>query len=347
MYGSRAAMRLVPEPVNTPTPQPTNTPTPKPTETPEPDVAVQPMRSGIVLSPMVHDYQRMNNCGPVAVLMTLSYYGQSHPQRAVAEALRPSPEDVSVSADEAASYVRDQGLHAVVRLGGTTRILRELLSNGIPVMTPHLLNTEEDIGHFTVVRGYDQGSDTFVINDSYYGPERYVPVSEYMRLWEPYERTYVPVYRPDQEPVVAAILGADWDPTENVARYVSEQREVVERNPSANTWMSLGYGLYRAGQYEEAVQAYAQAVEYGLSRRTLWYTAWPAASLNALSRHTEALSLANAALGQNPASSEMLLERGAALEGLGREAEAVDAYRLAARYAPYLARAQDALHNSQ
>ncbi|MDP9352170.1 MAG: tetratricopeptide repeat protein, partial [Chloroflexota bacterium] len=187
----------------------------------------------------------------------------------------------------------------------------------------------------------------FVINDSYYGPERYVPVSEYMRLWEPYERTYVPVYRPDQEPVVAAILGADWDPTENVARYISEQREVVERNPSANTWMSLGYGLYRAGQYEEAVQAYAQAVEYGLSRRTLWYTAWPAASLNALSRHTEALSLANAALGQNPASSEMLLERGAALEGLGREAEAVDAYRLAARYAPYLARAQDALHNSQ
>lgn len=343
VYGGRAAMRLVPKPANTPTPVPTR----EPTATPKPEVSVRPTRNAVLLGPMTHDYQRMNNCGPVAVLMTLSYYGQQHAQSEVAYALRPSPDDVSVSSDEAARYVRDQGLHALVRLGGTPSLLRELLSNNIPVMTPHLLNTEEDIGHFTVIRGYDQGSDTLIINDSYYGPERYVPVEQYMKLWEPYERTYMPVYTAEQEPIVRAILGADWDESENAYRYVAQQRGVVARDPNTDTWMSLGYGLYRAGEYGEALAAYENAVEYGLSKRVLWYTAWPSAALNELGRHTEALRLADSALAQNLASSEALLERGNALRGLGRYSEAYEAYRLASRYAPYLLSAQVALEQSQ
>ncbi len=376
VLGSRAAMRLVPTPTPTPSPAPTNTPLPtktptprleptntptptptavptntptlrlEPTATPTPRAALEqaPMRR--VLGPMVHEYQRMNNCAPVAVQMTLSYFGVERAQAAVAYDLRPSPDDVSVNAGETAAYMRGQGLHAMVRLGGTPQILRALLANDIPVMAPHLLNDHEDIGHFTVVRGYDRAADTLIINDSYYGPSRVLSVSAYLRLWDPYERIFVPVYRPAQAPIVREILGADWDAQANAERYVRQQRAVVDADPSAETWMSLGYGLYVAGEYDGAVDAYRTAVRYGLSRRTLWYTAWPAAALNQLGAHTEALSLANSALTANPASSEMLTERGNAEAGLGNRARAEEAWNLANRYAPYLAAAREAAAGS-
>lgn len=358
--GGRAAMRLMPTPTVTPSPVPTNTPTPTPspvptntptprpdpTSTPEARVEVQQVPMRWVLGPMVHDYQRMNNCAPVSVQMTLSYFGIQRAQAAVAYDLRPSPEDVSVNAGETAAYMRSQGLHALVRLGGTPQMLRELLANNIPVMAPHLLNDHEDIGHFTVVRGYDRAADTLIINDSYYGPSRAVSVSEYLRLWDPYERTFVPVYRPAQEPIVREILGPDWDAQVNAERYVRQQRAVVDASPSAETWMSLGYGLYVAGEYDEAVDAYRTAVRYRLSRRTLWYTAWPAAALNQLGQHSEALSLANSALAANPVSSEMLMERGNALEGLGNRARAEESWTLADRYAPYLSAAREAAAGS-
>jgi hypothetical protein len=329
----RAAMPLMPAPTPTATPEPTVTP--EPTATPEPRVRLRTVGTSRLLGPMSHEYQRMNNCGPVAVLMTLSYFGHHIPQAEVAYDLRPSPADVAVGADEAAAYMEEFGLRAVVRVGGDPRLLRRLVANGIPVMTPHLLNDYEDIGHFTVVRGYDTRTGTLVLNDSYYGPERYVAVSEYVRLWEPYERMFVPVYRPEQEPVVRAILGDDWDEDANDARYVREQRAVVDAAPRADTWMSLGYGLYRAGEYGDAVTAYERALAYGLSRRTLWYSAWPATALSRTGRHAEALRLADSALAENPASSEMLLARGRALRGLGRDAEAAESDRQAAEYAPY------------
>ncbi len=345
VMGGRAAIRQLP----TPTPVPTNTPVPTPTSTPTP--LPQPMSTPVtsaaipatrVLGPMSHEYQRMNNCGPVTVLMTLSYFGQQHSQAAVANALRPSPHDASVGAVEMVGYLREQGLHGVVRLGGTTDLLRAFVANGIPVMVPHLLNSHEDIGHFTVLRGYDKTSNTFLINDSYYGPNRYVPVSEYMRLWEPYERAFIPVYRPAQEPIIRELLGADWDVGYNARRYVGEARTLVANNPSAETYMSLGYGLYVAGDYGGAVEAYRTAVRYGLSKRTLWYAMWPAAALNRTGQHGEALELTRTALAQNPAASEMLVEKGNALVGLGRRAEAREAYRLAREYAPYLPEARKA-----
>lgn len=332
LLGGRALVGALPEPSP---PRPANTPTPRPqpTATPAAEITLPRVR---VLGPMAHDYQKMNNCGPVATLMALSYYGDSLPQAKVAFDLRPNPRDVSVSAVEAAQYVRSRGLGAAFRLGGTPELIRRFVANGIPVMAPHLLNDHEDIGHFTVVRGYDLSNDTFVINDSYYGPSRNVPVSEYLQLWEPYERAFVPVYRPAQEPLVRELLGADWDPAANARRYVEEQRRAVAGRRSGETLMSLGYGLYVAGRHAEAVEAYRAARDEGLSRRTLWYTAWPAAALNKTGRYDEALSLANTALAQNPASAEMLVEKANALSGLGRAGEAAEARRLAQRYAPYL-----------
>lgn len=310
-------------------------------------IFAKPVPDNWLLGPMTHDYQRLNNCAPTATMMALSYFGWQHTQADVAYALRPSALDVSVTAAEVVRYVQEHGLHAVVRVGGTPGLMRRLVANNVPIIGLHLLNTWEDIGHFSVLRGYDRASDTFILNDSNNGPMQYVPVAQYMELWEPYERAYIAVYRPWQEPVVRAILGEDWDATANARRYARDQVAIAEAEPSATAWMSAGYGLYLLGEYEDAVQAYREAQRYGLSRRVLWYASWPAAALNQLGKHTEALLLANAALVQTPASSEMLLERGNALLGLGRQSDAIQDYALAVEYAPYLISAREALSRAR
>ncbi len=308
-----------------------------------PEVAVKPAPTKWLLGPMAHDYQSYNNCAANTTMMTISYFGLQHTQYSVGELLRPNQSDVNVTPSEVMQFVKGQGLGAVVRLGGTPELVRRLVANDIPVMLEHLLDAGGDIGHYSVVRGYDRASDTFIVNDGNKGPMRYIPVSEYMRLWEPYQRTYIPIYRPSQEVIVREILGPHWDAEYNPREYAQEARSVVAARPSAEAWMNLGYALYLAGEYQAAVEAYYNAREYGISPHALWYTAWPAAALNRVERYSEALSLTDSTLAEVPVSGEMLLERGNALLGLGRSSEAARDFRLALQYSPSLWQAREAL----
>ena len=80
-------------------------------------------------------WQTWNNCGSAILAMNMSYYGHLVNQADIGAVLRPYMDDKNVSPEELAGFARTQGLHAVVRVNGNTGRLRQLLDDGIPVLS--------------------------------------------------------------------------------------------------------------------------------------------------------------------------------------------------------------------
>jgi Flp pilus assembly protein TadD len=98
---------------------------------------------------------------------------------------------------------------------------------------------------------------------------------------------------------------------------------------------------FRAGRYEEALQAYqAQVAEHP---RNSGLRTSLAACYGALGRYEEALAQLDEAEKLDPVSPEVHHNRAVVFERLGRTADAVAAYRTARRYAPHYQPARDAL----
>ncbi|MEK6717643.1 MAG: C39 family peptidase, partial [candidate division NC10 bacterium] len=96
-------------------------------------------------------------------------------------------------------------------VNGSTDTLQRLIANGIPVLVAGWLKADEDIGHYRLVKGYDRTAGVLIVNDSYLGPDLRFPLAYFDALWWPFNRVYVPIYRPQQEEVVRAIVGGDAD----------------------------------------------------------------------------------------------------------------------------------------
>lgn len=330
-------------------PEPVATAKAAPTPTAEPPlVRFVPLPRRSLLYPMSHAYQTWNNCGPVAALMALSYYGVTVSQPQAASALKPHPQDKSVSDEEMVNYLASFGLESRILINGNFDTIEMLISKGIPVVLNHRLSLREDAGHYTVARGYDKDAGVMVINDSYYGPERRVSYSEIERLWEYFNRRYIPVYRTQDRPLVDAILDADAKESTMLQRALAANQARVNETPNnANAWANLGETHFLLNNYSAAVSAWERAQKLGLYERILWYTYWPATAYNALGLRQEALAIAQRAIAQEPASPEMLFEQGLAYMALGDKLRARQALNQAivymSNYAPELKKARRAL----
>ena len=301
-----------------------------------------------LLPAVQQQYQTMNNCGPATAAMALGFFGYQVSQEAARQALRPGGyDDKNVLPEEIAAYLGGFGLEARVRVAGDVDRLRALLANGIPVVVHQLLASEagkHDIGHYAVVRGYDDAAGVVISQDSYYSPGRRLPYAEFDRLWRPFNRRYLPVFRPHDAPLVRAILGDDWDEAANWARAQHAAEDEINRSPpDAYTWFNLGDSHLGQDDALTATYAYERALALGLPPRHLWYQIGPLTAHNRAGHHRRALELAQRALATEGTLAEVHLERGLALLGLGQPAAALEAFRLAARYGPALAPAHEML----
>ncbi len=316
-----------PTPTLTPaaTPEPTEEPTPTPTPTPE------PLPPSAYLEPMTHAYQTWNNCSAVSASMVLSYFGITRTQEQLGPVFRPNPGDKHVEPPQFVAFFPEYGLRTRVVEGGSIDVVKRLVAAGFPVITPQWLDHKPDaIGHYRVVRGYDDGRGGFIVNDSMFGPDVLLPYGEFEELWRAFNYRYLPVYRPEDEPRVLAILGEDADPQRNYQRALALfQRLAEERPDDAYVWFSIGTSYFLLGDYQAAVQAYERAEAIGLPPKMLWYQFWPVAAYNNIGHHQRALELATAQIATAGTFGEMRYERGRAFEAMGNLDAAIAEYRRA------------------
>lgn len=345
--GDLALVTPTPEPSPTPVPPATPTAAPEPTPTPLPTPTPQPtpVPDNVFLEPMSHEFQTWNNCAAVSAAMVLSYFGIQRTQAQLGPLLRPNSGDKHVEPHQLVRLLEQFGLRARVLEGGSLERIEELVAAGFPVITPQWLDHKPDaIGHYRVVRGFDRRQGVVFVNDSMIGAGVAMPYAEFEELWRAFAFRYIPVYRPEDEPRVLAILGEDADPRRNVERANQLIRELVAQHPDdAYLWFSLGTTEYLLGNIDAALAAYERAAAIGLPPKMLWYQFWPVSAFVDAGQYQRALELAAAQIASAGVFGEMHYERGRAFEALGQTNAAIAEYRRALDDDANLQAARDAL----
>ncbi|MGA7669108.1 MAG: C39 family peptidase [Nitrolancea sp.] len=346
-----SAAPSTPTPAATP-PQPTAiaiyvlTVTPVPaTPTPSPSPTSEPLPATAHLDPMTHAYQTWNNCSAVSASMVLSYFGISRSQEELATVFRPNLNDKHVDPMQLVRFFPEFGLKANLYEAGSIDTIKRLIANGIPVMAPQWLDFKPDaIGHYRVIRGYDDERGGFLVNDSMIGSDVFFSYTDFEKLWRAFDYRYIPVYLPEDQEKVAAIIGPDMDRQANLLRALSLFTDLAQKNPNdAYYRFSIGTGFFELGNYSEAVAAYEKAESIGLPPKMLWYQFWPVTAYNEVGNYQRALELATAQIVQTGTFGEMRYERGRAYEAMGNWNAALAEYRQAMVDDSNLQSARDAL----
>jgi tetratricopeptide (TPR) repeat protein len=290
--------------------------------------------------------QSFNNCGPATTSMILQYFGFNVDQNQTKAALRTNPDDKNVFTYEMANYLRkDYGIESKLLYGGDIQLIKKLLANGFYVVLEDWLHPNEDIGHVTIIRGFDDDQGVLIADDSFIGVNITYPYEQFVQTqWKPFNYEYLPVYEAGNEDLLKAIVGQVWDSKfmyERAAKLA--QSEIAQDGRDMYAWFNLGTSLYGLEKYEEAKQAFEKSKSLGWPKRMLWYQIQPIQTYNALGEYARAMELADVALVGNDSFAEAHLEKAIAYKGLGNTQRAREEAERALFFYPNLTSAQDFL----
>jgi len=268
--------------------------------------------------------QTFNNCGPASLSMIMSYFGKDVSQGELASLMRPfnNPQggidDKSIFADEFVSSAKKYGFESLHRPDGDLELLKLFIANDIPVVVRTWLHPDEDIGHFRIVRGYDDTTGNFIQDDSYEGPNLRYDYATFERMWKPFNFGYILVYPQEKAEIVSSILGSEID--EKVAYTHARERsqmEIDSGNGDMYSYFNLSTSQYYLGNYQESIDAY-EKVATELPSRMLWYQYEVLDAYRRIGDDEKVLSVATSILNrENTAYSEMYLLRGYVYEENG------------------------------
>lgn len=333
---------------------PSATPTVEPTAIPT--VAYVAAAPRVELTGLTHAWQTWNNCGPVSLVMNMSYYGKNLTQAEVGKAIRPNKEDKHAGIGELAAYAEGQGFRTVIQVDGTADKLKLFLSNGLPVMMPtwHVNPKGEGMGHYRVLTGYDDAKREWIVYDSLEsrgvsakGPYLGVRIAydEFDQHWAVFNRVYLVLYPEKLDATVRSIIGDDLNPQTMWQRSLARAEEAVKQQPDeAFAWFTLGTNLVAHGRWQEAATAYDHARMIGLPYRMLWYQHGPLQAYYETGRYDEAIALADATIKVTADVEELHYWRGRALAAVGNVPEARKALETAIAKRPNFPDAVDALN---
>jgi len=314
---------------------------PEPTPLPKATITAQVNLSGVT-----HAYQLWNNCGPVTIAMNLSYYDLARDQREAAQFLKPDQDDKNVSPEELVAYARNQGFEGTVRMGGTVEQLQRLLSNGFPVIVEDWMEPEDrgGIGHYRLFTGYDMAKGVFIAQDSYYGPDREMPMVAFDRNWRVFNRKYIVIYRPEDAEAISPALGEMAGDEMMLQHALAVAREEAQLNPDdVFAWFNMGTTYTHLGQYELAAEAFDEARRIGLPFRMLWYQMEPFRAYLEAGRYQDVIELAEATTQSTGGHEESYYYQALAYQAQDREQEAVSYLERALEYNPNFKPAADLL----
>ena len=315
-------------------------------------ITLAPLKKGVVLEPMAWEAQTWNNCAPVSAEMALSFYGVKTTQKDAASILKPNDGDKHVEPTQIVDFVESMGYRTMIRDNGNFDILKAFLSAGIPVITQQWLHQNDDIAHYRVARGYDSAKNIFIFNDSMdRHPNTEVSVALQEELWKGFDHRFLPIYSPQQEPIVRAILGADYDATSNLSRATAAAKTYAQTNPAdIDAWRNLGFLYHKAGDYPAAIGVWEQhlskmlkATDKGPYNRFLWYQLWPIESYNKVGNFQKTLEIMPNELSQIKVFAEGRYEYALALMNTGKRDEAIAQLKQATQDDIHFAAARDML----
>lgn len=268
-----------------------------------------------------HEYQRLNNCGPVTIGMAMNRWGSPLNQYDIAPSLKRGTQDVNVSPHELAAYARKQGFDTHLAQNGSRELLKRLLAAGFPVIVETWFVTPDSggMGHYRLLTGYDDHTQSFQALDSYLGPLK-LPYAKFDEVWRAYNRTYLTVSPPRRRAEVKELLGFRLNPMTRKKEALRVALVESQRIGDALAWLNLGDTKLALGDSRGAVRAYDQAfasspdpaldptrphwVRGGLPWRTLWYRFGPLEAYTRTGRYADVRRLTNMVLRDVPNHEE-------------------------------------------
>ena len=259
-----------------------------------------------VFDDMKHVWQSLNNCGPAAVVMALSALGVDASQEVARLALRgtdvrrgmgPQPVDPWVKANF--------GLRSVWRNDGTNDLMKRLIANGfVPMVTQWMQDPSiSRIAHWRTVRGYDDAQGVFYVNDPMLGNMVALSYDWFGRNWQSFAYRYMVIYRPENEPLLRAVIGRDWsEPVMRQALYERAKNEAKAQDTNF-AWLAYGEAAYANGVFDEAVAAFERGFSAGSASGVFGVRNSYPQALRALGRRQEADVIAQKINGITPVPS--------------------------------------------
>nr|MDQ6906712.1 C39 family peptidase [Chloroflexota bacterium] len=310
------------------------------TQTPSVVVAPQPIviPPAVFLEPMTHWFQGWNQCAEVSSAMALSYFGSRVDPNSVTATLRPNKDwkaSKNVESPYIVEYLRGQGVRAQAFEGGSVDRIKRLVAAGAPVIVGQWQNRTDHagVGHWRVVRGYDDAKGIFLLNDSMVGAAVPMTYAEFDDLWPLYDYVYIPLWNDRLAPAIQQVMGAEMDPKVNAARAIAyDQSRIKEQPTNAELYFGLGGAYFKAGDDQKAVEMYHKAKSMGVLDRTpwaLWDQSWPVTAMVNIGMDDEALQVAQENIKSAGVYALMRYERGRVFEKRGDLVGAKREYQMA------------------
>lgn len=292
-----------------------------------------------IIPQQLHVFQSFNNCGPATLSMALSYMGITKDQSELGKILRPyqipggDNDDKSVTLEEVADQATEYGLVSYLKPNGDMQKIKQFVANDIPVVARTWTKVNEDIGHFRIVRGYDDATKEIIQDDSLQGKNLRYSYEEFEKLWVPFNFEYLVLVTPDKKQIAEEILGKDLE--EKTAwqnAKVRIEKELLKDPNNIHLNFALSRIYYYLGDYEHSVEQFDK-VEAKLSFRTLWYQIEPIQALYNTGDYDRTLALTQKILSnQNKAFTELYIIRGDIYTKQEKSQQAKDEYEKAVLY---------------
>ncbi len=290
---------------------------------------IPPSPTTKILTGGYQTFQTFNNCGPASLSMTLRYFDINVSQHELGDALRPyqvasgDNDDKSTTLPEMKKKAEEDGLLAYHRPAGNIDLLKNFINMGVPVITRTWTKVNEDIGHFRVVKGYDDAKKVVIQDDSLQGANLEFSYEEFNILWSKFNYEYLVLVRPDQKDLAEAILD------ENIVESTAWENAVkmsdkilLSDSQNVTAQFNRSVANYHLGKYQEATKDF-EAVEFKLPFRTLWYQIEPILAYQKLKNYDRVLSITQAVIDKgNRAFSEAYQIRGEVFQEQGKTDEA-------------------------
>jgi tetratricopeptide (TPR) repeat protein len=264
-----------------------------------------------------HIFQSFNNCGPAALSMALSYYGINKSQEELGQQLRPyqvpggNNDDKSVTLEEVAGKSKEFGLIPYLRPNGNAEIIKKFIASDIPVITRTWLKENDDIGHYRIIKGYDDATQEFIQDDSLQGKNLRYSYANFAKIWDKFNYEYLALVPEEKKGIAEEILGQNLDEKFAWRKAIElSQQKLSTNSGDVTAGFNLSVAYYKLGEYEKSVEAF-EKVEDKLSFRTLWYQIEPILSYYELGNYDRVFEITDRVLNNhNRAFSELYFLRG-------------------------------------
>lgn len=303
-----------------------------------------------VLQTDYHIFQSFNNCGPAALSMALSHYGITKSQEELGQSLRPwqNPEgindDKSVTLEEVAEESKKHGFIPYRRPNGDIEKIKMFITYDMPIITRTWLGPAEDIGHYRVVKGYNEETKQLIQDDSLQNKNLWYTYDEFNKIWDKFNYEYLVLVPEDKVEIAETILGEDTDPKTAWKKAVERSQKTLSENPADVTArFNLSVAYYNISDYKRSVEEF-EKVESQLPFRTLWYQIEPIQAYYEVGNYDKVFAITDGILNyQNLAYEQAYFVRGKSYQKMEQMDLARQEFEKAVLYNANLKEANEAL----